>query len=61
MSDLVELAGRYVALSDELAGVRGEIAKAVLNGGGGGEPVRPTPAGRPGGTGSSHPNAQLAA
>ena len=33
MSDLVGLARRYVQLSDELASVRGEIAKAVLNGG----------------------------
>ena len=41
MSDLVELARRYVSLSDQLESVRGEIAKAVLNGSGG-EPARPT-------------------
>jgi hypothetical protein len=34
MSDLVELARRYVSLSDQLESVRGEIAKAVLNGAG---------------------------
>ena len=33
MTDLVGLARRYVALSDELESIRGEIAKAVLNGG----------------------------
>jgi hypothetical protein len=61
MSDLVVLARRYVALSDQLEAVRGEIAKAVLNGGGG-EPVRPTrPARAPGGGQSNHPNAQAAA
>jgi Winged helix-turn-helix DNA-binding len=59
--DLVELARRYVSLSDQLEAVRGEIAKAVLNGGAGEHPVRPMPAGRPGGTGSQHPNATRAA
>jgi hypothetical protein len=34
MSDLVDLARRYVALSDQLEAVRGEIARAVLNGAG---------------------------
>ena len=34
VSDLVELARRYVALSDQLEAVRGEIARAVLNGAG---------------------------
>jgi hypothetical protein len=44
MSDLVGLARRYVALSDQLETVRSEIAKAVLNGGGGAgpNPIRPT-------------------
>ena len=62
MSDLVELARRYVSLSDQLETVQGEIKLAVLNGGAGERPAHPTPAGRPGGTGSqpSHPNAILA-
>jgi hypothetical protein len=38
---LVELARRYVAVSDELAVIRGEIRKAVLNGGAGEEPQIP--------------------
>ena len=50
MSDLVTLAREFVKLSDQLEATRAEIAKAVLNGGGGGEPVRPTrPARAPGG------------
>jgi MarR family len=49
---LVELARRYVALSDELETVRGEIARAVLNGEGPKEnPIRP--ARSP--SGSQHP------
>ena len=39
---LVELARRYVALSDELEAVRGEIRRAVINGGGGAPEVHPT-------------------
>jgi hypothetical protein len=58
VSDLVELARRYVTLSDELANVRGEIAKAVLNGGGGNEPARPTSPARQASGG--HPNAKVA-
>jgi hypothetical protein len=45
---LVELARRYVAVSDELEVIRGEIRKAVLNGGGTPEAARPTRAERPG-------------
>jgi hypothetical protein len=41
---LVELARRYVALSDQLEVVRGEIAKAVLNGAGD-APHPPIPSG----------------
>jgi hypothetical protein len=48
MSDLVELARRYVSLSDQLESVRGEIAKAVLNGGGGNPEPHPTSAQRRG-------------
>jgi Winged helix-turn-helix DNA-binding len=33
MSDLVELARRYVAASDELESLRSEIRRAVMNGG----------------------------
>ena len=52
MTDLVGLARRFVQLS-ELEATRAEIAKAVLNGGGGASPKAPfTPAGRPGRTGS---------
>ena len=43
---LIDLARRYVALSDELETVRGEIARSVLNGGGrppGARPCRPLP------------------
>jgi hypothetical protein len=47
MSDLVALARQYVALSDQLEAVRGEIKLAVLNAGGGGDGARPMPAGRP--------------
>jgi hypothetical protein len=61
MSDLVELARRYVSLSDQLESVRGEIKLAVLNGEGPRE--NPTPAERPGlkRSQSNHPNAQAAA
>jgi hypothetical protein len=59
VSDLVELARRYVALSDQLEAVRGEIARAVLNGPGG-EPVRPIQPARSAG-GGQHPNAIAAA
>ena len=60
---LVELARRYVTLSDELETVRSEIARAVLNGGGGKPDPHPTGAQRPGvkGSQSSHPNAAKAA
>ena len=47
MSDLVELARRFVQLSDELESVRGEIKLAVVNGAGD-SPIRPTSAARPG-------------
>ena len=63
MSDLVTLARKFVDLSDQLEAVRAEIAKAVLNGGGGATPKAPfVKAGRPGRTGSQsqHPNAILA-
>ena len=40
MSDLVELARRFVSLSDELETVRGQIKLAVVNGSGGAEPER---------------------
>jgi hypothetical protein len=58
VSDLVELARRYVSLSDELEAVRGEIKLAVLNGGAGAHPTRPTQPARS--AGGSHPNAILA-
>jgi predicted Rossmann fold nucleotide-binding protein DprA/Smf involved in DNA uptake len=59
VSDLVELARRYVTLSDQLEAVRGEIAKAVLNGGAGDKPDAPfaKPRSKPG---SKHPNADAA-
>jgi hypothetical protein len=59
---LVELARRFVELSDELEGVRGEIRKAVLNGTGGSAP-RPTPArSKPGNPrGPQHPKTVAAA
>ena len=47
-ADLVTLARRFVQVSDELEVLRGEIARAVLNGGGTPEAARPTRAGRPG-------------
>jgi Bacterial regulatory protein, arsR family len=53
---LLDLARRYVALSEELESGRGEIAREVLNGGGGKPEVRPTLAERPGVKGSRHPN-----
>jgi predicted Rossmann fold nucleotide-binding protein DprA/Smf involved in DNA uptake len=58
---LVELARKFVDLSDQLEATRGEIARAVLNGEGPRE--NPTPAPRPGvkGSQSSHPNAAKAA
>ena len=58
---LVELARKFVELSDQLEATRGEIAQAVLNGEGPRE--NPTPAQRPGGKGSqsNHPNAAKAA
>ena len=59
MGDLVELARRYVTLSDQLEAVRGEITRAVLNGSGG-EPVRPIQPARSSG-GGQHPNAIAAA
>lgn len=50
---LVDLARRYVALSDELETVRGEIRRVMLNGAG--DAPRPTQArSKPGG---QHPNA----
>lgn len=62
MSDLVVLARRFVQLSDELETVRGEIAKAVLNGGGGETPKAPfvRPARQRSGGSQPHPNAQRA-
>jgi hypothetical protein len=63
MSDLVELARRYVAASDVLESLRNEIRRAVLNGGGE-KPEAPftQPARSSGGTVRSraqahHPNA----
>lgn len=50
---LVELARKFVRLSDELEAVRGEIARAVLNGAGPQE--NPPPPVRS--SGGSHPNA----
>jgi predicted Rossmann fold nucleotide-binding protein DprA/Smf involved in DNA uptake len=63
MSDagLVELARRYVRLSDELDAVRGEIARAVLNGAGETQNVPFVHAQRRGESASLHPNAQAAA
>jgi hypothetical protein len=56
---LVELARKYVALSDQLEAVRGQIARTVANGAAG-EAARPTQArSQPGG--SQHPNALKAA
>ena len=60
MSDLVGLARRYVALSDELESVRGEIAKAVLNGSGG-KPAHPISPARQASGGDKHPAAVKAA
>ena len=58
---LVELARRFVACNDELEVLRGEIRKAVLNGGAGVEAAAPfAPARRRGGT-SQHANALKAA
>ncbi len=56
---LVELARKYVALSDQLEAVRGQIARAVANGAAG-EAARPTQPARSSG-GSQHPNALKAA
>lgn len=68
MSDLVELARRYVALSDELEAVRGQIKLAVVNGSGGEPSTAPfvKPARSPGGKSkaeaqANHPNALKAA
>jgi hypothetical protein len=69
---LVDLARRYVALSDELETVRGEIKRVMLNGGGAPEPgvkakPNPTKPARPAGgskptkSARMHPNAKLAA
>jgi hypothetical protein len=57
MSGLVELARRYVTLSDELEGVRDQIKRAVMNG----AEQNPTRAERPGAKGSQHPSARKAA
>jgi hypothetical protein len=62
VNDLVELARRFVSLSDELESVRGEIKHAVLNGGGSAAITpRPTPARKAGGSKSSHPHIKAAA
>jgi hypothetical protein len=54
MSGLVELARRFVALSDELEAIRGEIRMAVLNGvGPAGNPPQPV-----GGAGGREPAAK---
>ena len=57
--NLVELARKFVDLSDQLETVRGEIARAVLNCGGGKPEAHPTGAQRSGvkRSQSSHPNA----
>jgi hypothetical protein len=52
---LVELARKYVALSDQLEAVRGQIERTVANGAAG-EAARPTQPARSSG-GSQHPNA----
>ena len=58
---LVELARKFVALSDQLEAVRGQIARAVANGAAG-EASHPTqPARSSGGTQSKHPAAIKAA
>ena len=59
MTDLVELARRYVTLSNQLEAVRGEIARTVANGAAG-EASHPTQPARSSG-GSQHPNALKAA
>jgi hypothetical protein len=53
--DLRALAEEYVALQDKVEGVRRAMLACLTNGAG----PNPTPAGRPGGTGSmpNHPNA----
>jgi hypothetical protein len=58
---LVELARRYVACNDELEVLRGELRKAVLNGGGTPEAARPTGAERPGVKGSQSSHSKAAA
>jgi hypothetical protein len=66
MSDLVELARKYVTLSDSLEAVRSEIKRAVLNGGGEkpeipfSRPARPSSGSKPAKP-SKHPNALAAA
>jgi hypothetical protein len=50
MSDLVELARRYVAASDELSNLRDQIRLAVLNGGGEPEVPFTKPVRAPGGS-----------
>jgi hypothetical protein len=46
---LVDLARRFVELSDKLETVRGEIKRAVLNGAGDNPPFSPAPVRRPSG------------
>ncbi len=61
MSDLVDLARRYVALSDELEEVRDQIKRVVLNGSGdAARPPQPPVRRAPGGQ-ASHPNTVKAA
>jgi hypothetical protein len=62
VSDLVTLAKRFVALSEELEAVRGEIRRCVLDGVEE-APVRPPikPAGRKHPAGQEHPAAKKAA
>ena len=56
--DLLALAAKYVALTEEIEDVRRAMLACLANGAGE-QPARPPQAGRPGGTGSqpNHPNA----
>ena len=56
--DLLALAAKYVALTEEIEDVRRAMLACLANGAGE-QPAHPPQAGRPGGTGSqpNHPNA----